>query len=400
MILLVLCGFLSFLPGLQLSDDKVKYTRIATPDNFGDLSSLKSADFTRLDRWLANQVTQNVYPSLSVAIATPKEILHASAFGWADRSNKRKATPKTLYQQASVSKLFTATLATILHQRGVVNLDRRVVEILPAEVTFTRTPEKASAITLRHLATHSSGLQRSVDLPVQSSDNSYADFDRSLFYRCIGDSQLIFEPGTNRKYSNLGFGLLAHCLELSARLPFDHLLRKYVLKPAGLNSTFLLDQKNTQQIARLAARYDSNGRDRGKLTIRKRLVGSGGLVATPTDVARLGSFILRGRAGKESSIPSDSPLARSVSYELKEKGPRVSFGWDSGGTRIKKMEKLEFPKKNGGRSGVSTYVLISPPEVPKPFAVAVSINLDVDSRKGTTAGGIARAIMKGLLGGD
>ena len=93
----------------------IKYTATASPADFGDLSKLRPEDFARLDRWLEGQVEDGAYPSISVSISTDEGVAHSAAFGWADRANNRRATTETLYQQASITKLFTATLATILH---------------------------------------------------------------------------------------------------------------------------------------------------------------------------------------------------------------------------------------------------------------------------------------------
>ena len=277
-----------------------------------------------------------------------------------------------------------------------MDLDQQVAALLPEGVQFTRTPKDAAAITLRHLATHSSGLQRGLDHPVQKSNNSYTDFDRSMFYKALPRAELTFRPGSDSAYSNLGYGLLAHCLELLTGRSFNDLIKEFIFVPEELLDTFVLDQGNADQLTRLASRYADSGRDRGRLEITERLVGSGGLVSTPSDVARLGAFLLRARAGKEPLVPADSPLARAVSYRNEPDGVVVSFGWDRGGTRIPNTEDVQFPKKNGGRAGASAYLLLSAAGEGD-FAVAVSLNLDVDSDEGTTAGGIAREIMRGLL---
>lgn len=372
------------------------YRANTSPPSFNDLSGRTDADFSRLDTWLQEQVDNGVYPSVSIAIADDEGVVHAAAFGWADRSNTRRATTQTLYQVASVTKVYTATLAAMLHENGVIDLDMPVASYLPGHVQLTTEPERAAVMTLRHLALHSSGLTRSPDSPVQTGDGTYRAFDPEKLYRNLAQTRLKFDPGADESYSNLGYGLLAHCMARHTGKPYADLLAEYLLNPLALEDTAALDQEDAKQQSRSARRYDPRtGRDLGPAPLARRLVGSGGLVSTPSDVARFGAFYLRAQAGGEPRLSAEAAIAMTTPQRAPS-GRRVRFGWDQG-DRLTGAGNVEFPSKSGGRAGVGAYLLLSPEPWPS-FAVAVALNADVD--EGMTKDELAKLIMSRLLGLD
>ncbi len=126
-----------------------------------DVSAFGDDDISHIDAWLQRMLNDR-YPSLSVAIVRDGEIVYQGAFGFEDIKAGRQATLQTQYHVASVTKAFTASLAVILHERGVVDLDQPVRKYLPDDVSISTTPELGATITLRQLASHTSGLPRGV----------------------------------------------------------------------------------------------------------------------------------------------------------------------------------------------------------------------------------------------
>ena len=116
-----------------------------------------------------------------------------------------------------MTKVFTTTLAVILHERGIVDLDQRVVDHLPEGVSISAEPERGARITLRQLASYTSGLPRGVPGAVQSVEGRY-QLEPKRLYKHLADVELVFDPGTDELYSNLGMGLLGHVLERAVRI--------------------------------------------------------------------------------------------------------------------------------------------------------------------------------------
>src|SRR5919108_3192535 len=149
---LVIAGGLGFAAYFAISQfNRLRIEPHRTP-GFDDISAFGDGDISRVDAWLQEQVALARYPSLSVAIVRDDKIVYLRAFGFEDTKARRKATPKTSYNAASVTKAFTASLAVMLHDRGVVDLDQPVIKYLPKDVSISTRPEVGATITLRQLA--------------------------------------------------------------------------------------------------------------------------------------------------------------------------------------------------------------------------------------------------------
>lgn len=207
-------------------------TVLLSPPPFADLDR----PVEEIQAWLDRERERAGYPAVSVAVVKGGRIVLLLSSGHADLGTKRPATPHTPFHVASVSKVFTSTLAARLAERGVVDLDTPVLRYLPRGVRLGKKGSDGARITLRHLASHTSGLPRGISGPVQKVEGRYA-LDPRLLYRELAGVELLFTPGTDEKYSNLGTGLLAHALERAARQPLEKLLEKEVLGPLELSKT-------------------------------------------------------------------------------------------------------------------------------------------------------------------
>ena len=189
---------------------------------------------------------------------------------------------QTQYNVASVTKVFTASLAVILHEQGVVDLDQPVVKHLPDNVSISTTPELGATITLRQLASHTSGLPRGVPGRVQSVEGWY-ELEPQRLYDHLATVKLASDPGTEELYSNLGFGLLGHALELAANKPFDRLVQEMICDPLEMGQTAIQADDKLHP----ATGYDGSGWHFEKThSFQERLAASGGLVTSVEDLAK------------------------------------------------------------------------------------------------------------------
>ena len=184
----------------------------------------------------------------------------------------------------------------------MVDLDQPVVKYLPEGVSISTTPEVGATITLRQLASGTSGLPRAVPGQVQSIEGWYQLEPQRLYDHLANvklhhhdpmvDVKLRFNPDTSDGYSNLGFGLLGHALERAAGKPFDRLLQEFVCDPLELQRTAIqVDDK-----LRPATGYDwqpdpdaETSRHTGaeiRHSFKERLATSDGLVTTVEDLAK------------------------------------------------------------------------------------------------------------------
>ena len=105
-----------------------------------------------IDDYLAAQMRRNHIPALSVVVVRDGVEVKIRSHGTANLEWESPATPDTVFQLASVTKIFTATALMRLVERGVLALDA------PLSKYLADTPQAWQRITVRHLATHTSGL--------------------------------------------------------------------------------------------------------------------------------------------------------------------------------------------------------------------------------------------------
>ncbi|NJD20392.1 MAG: hypothetical protein FIA95_14070 [Gemmatimonadetes bacterium] len=135
-------------------------------------------------------------------------------------------TTETVFDLASVTKVMATTFAVmLLADRGALDVDAPVWRYLPD----FRGGGK-DAVTLRHLLTHTSGLQQWVPTYYHASDADGA-------YAYVRDLPLGWAVGEGRHYSDLGFMTLGRVVERVAGKPLDAFLRDELYGPLGLHDT-------------------------------------------------------------------------------------------------------------------------------------------------------------------
>jgi|GEM_PF-200555 len=321
--------------------------RLSEPQ-FRDVSAFAADDVTRVDAWLRAQVDLAKYPSLVTAIVRDGKIVYGRAFGFENVAEGKVATLQTQYHVASVTKAFTASLAAILHEQGVVDLDQPVVKYLPNDVAISSTPELGATITLRQLASHTSGLPRRVPGRVQSVEGWY-ELEPKRLYKHLARVKLDSDPGTKELYSNLAFGLLGHALERAAGKPLDQLLQELIRNPLELKRTALQVNDKLQP----ATGYDDSGWNFERThSFRERLVASGGLVTSAEDLAKFLAAQMEPGVFSPELLKELHARTRLSHGELTTTALGWSLGWNTFvGPTV---------KKNGGRSNCSAWIGFSP----------------------------------------
>ena len=97
--------------------------------------------------------------SITYAVCKGGKVVHTRSFGWADKHDNVPASAETIYRMGSIGKTFTAVACLRLVEEGVVSLDDLVESWVP-EVKRLRNYEDHAPLTIRHILTHTTGLQR------------------------------------------------------------------------------------------------------------------------------------------------------------------------------------------------------------------------------------------------
>ena len=190
--------------------------------------------FKTLDSLLQNEVNGDKIPGAVIQVKKGKQILFQRAYGLSQKYNAQHqlllnpepTSLEHLYDLASLTKVVgTTTAIMLLVDQKQIGLDDAVGKYIPA----FDTPEK-SKITIRHLLSHSAGLQEWYPLYYRASNKQET-------YRLIGELPLAFPVGKQRRYSDLGFVLLGQIIEQVSKMPLDQFLDQQVFKPLGMLHT-------------------------------------------------------------------------------------------------------------------------------------------------------------------
>jgi len=153
-------------------------------------------------------------------------------YGFADEATKRPVTSETLFNLASVRKLFEATLVALGTVRGELSLDDPVSKYLPE-----LHGDYIKRVTIGELATHTSGLLLPTDHPPWPTES----FTLQQFLDSLNTwtPQSGEEPGKQRVYTHAGYVLLQLVLERRYGRPIGELIEGRILKPLGMKQTII-----------------------------------------------------------------------------------------------------------------------------------------------------------------
>ncbi|MFI1197984.1 serine hydrolase domain-containing protein [Streptomyces sp. NPDC020883] len=209
--------------------------------------------------------------------------------------------PALRYELGSLSKTFTMLLLADLVVDGTLSLDDPLTARLPR--LPLRHP-RSGRITLRHLATHTSGLPRvPTDMLfgalVRPYENSYAGYDTERLLATFARTRPRHRPGTRWHYSNFGPALLGTAIGHTTGTDYADLLTARVLKPLGLTGTTLAPGTTGTD----AIGHRTNGITPVRSTDMGAFAPSGAVRATPDDLLTYLEAHL---------FPDDAPLAEAL----------------------------------------------------------------------------------------
>ena len=292
----------------------------------------------------------NKVPSISVAIARGDSILWEESFGYADKERGIRATPRTMYSLASISKPITATALMVLVERGKVVLDQPANRYLgPAKLRAFEG--LADSATVRRLLTHTAGLPLHYQFfyaggaAAHSMDTAIARY-----------GVLVYPPGEMYFYSNLGYGMLDHIIARTSGMSYPEFLRREVLEPLGLPDMTVSDGSDLGD--RAAIRYDNDGKPIPPYTFDH--VGASGVYASAHDLVRFGQWHLGvSLPGAKDVLTRETRARMQVSdASAGEEGVARGWGWGIAEDDL----GLRRVAHGGGMPGVSTVLALYPAE--------------------------------------
>jgi serine-type D-Ala-D-Ala carboxypeptidase len=291
--------------------------------------------FAGVFRVLDDAIAARAFPGCAFGVLAGGSVVlqdARGAFTYEERSPAVAAD--TVYDLASVTKVVATTaVAMLLYQRGLLNLDALLGDLMPGFVTGRSPEEGARRVKLRHLLAHSSGLP------------GYVEFFRTvttpsaLFRACL-QLPLESEPGSRAEYSDPGYILLGKALELNMREHLPAWLDREVYRPLGMTSTGFAPAPATR--SQIPPTEEDNAfrhrRLQGEVQdenawLLKGVAGHAGLFSNVPDLLRFASEIIN---SIRETVPTGdrANLFRADTVELfaerqEPEGSSRALGWDT-----------------------------------------------------------------------
>ncbi|HAK96756.1 MAG TPA: hypothetical protein DCM87_17635 [Planctomycetes bacterium] len=187
----------------------------------------------KLRATIAAEMARLGVPGVSAALVRGGAIAWSGAFGKADAASGAPVDEATLFPAASCSKPVAAFAALRLAERGGLDLDAPIEDVLKS----WKPPPRPffGSVTVRLILAHRAGLSIH-GVPGYDRDDPNA---RSCREELAHTLEFLEEPGTRFRYSGGGFMILQVLLEDATGKAFNALMEEDVLRPLGMQaSTF------------------------------------------------------------------------------------------------------------------------------------------------------------------
>lgn len=249
-------------------------------------------------------------------------------FGYGKLKLKGERSPDgdTVFEIGSLTKLFTALMLADMARAGEIKLDDPLRLYLPEKVAVPKHGDKE--ITLRHLATHTSGLSDQLPLAAHlllhpdDAENPYAHFGEKEIYRALGVLELDRDPGSNFEYSNIGMGLLGNALVRKAKAKnYEELVVRRVCEPLGLADTRVT--LSDRQKARLAPGHDEENEPTSGWDFAS-IEGCGALRSTANDLL---TFLEAQTGRRKTALLPAMEECQKLHFKDPKSGRHVGLGW-------------------------------------------------------------------------
>jgi len=219
------------------------FTTLAGVLLFGAAGAQNEAP-AELDRFIEQRMSEAGIAGLATAIIVDKKVVWTKGYGFADRARGVPFTPDTVMNIGSISKTITGAALMRAVQEGKLSLDEDINTYLPFKVVNPHDP--SARITLRHLATHTSGITDRWEVLEKTyrygdAPEPFDDFVRSYFVPGEAgysrDNFLNVKPGAHREYSNVGADLAGYIVELAVGEQLNSYTKRHFFTPLRMENT-------------------------------------------------------------------------------------------------------------------------------------------------------------------
>ncbi len=242
-------------------------------------------------------MSQLFVPSLTLTLMKGDKIVREEAYGFRDLEKGLRATPDTIYEIASITKVFTATAIMQLVEEGKISLEDPAEKYLPIELKV-----KGEPVRIWHLLSHTSGIPALGYAEAQISSYMgqspdwlpYSEPIQVLRWLEEGSKRwAIAAPGEKFFYLNEGFVALGYIIEKVSGISYFEYIKKNIIEPLKLERT-KPSYYDAMDDPLLAKPYDNTKRPPKLSRIPGTIYADGGMYSSSPDLAKFMQALARG----------------------------------------------------------------------------------------------------------
>jgi len=284
---------------------------------------------------------------------------YAKGYGRVSLDDEAAPDMDTVYEIASLSKTFTGVLLGELVARGEIVLNDTLDQFVPEGNRVPRY-RRGETVTLRQLATHSSGLPRLPtdfwEIAAPEPENPYKFYTSDKIEQFLDTYRLTVAPDSRYEYSNLGGSVLGYAMGQKTGKTYEELVQERICQPLGMANTAV--ELTEAMREKLAPPYDAKKQPAHNWDL-PGFAGGGGLRSSMRDMLAFAQAV----AGVFDAFPelADKPehplvvgmkTASTQHYEDTASRVRMGLGWHLNGNGDL--------THNGQTGGYHSYIIVSP----------------------------------------
>ncbi|MFC4076796.1 serine hydrolase [Salinithrix halophila] len=286
-----------------------------------------------MDSFMEQEIQKGITPGAVVLIARRGAVVKVKAYGNAALYSDDQKTPletpvpmrkDTIFDLASISKVFTSTAAMKLYEEGKFNLDDPVAKYIPE---FAQNGK--DKVTIRQLMTHTSGFEPWI--PLWEMGNSREERMQIVFAHPLKD-----QPGSTYTYSDLNMVTLGALVEKLSGKGLDTYIKEAITGPLGMKDTMYNPPSSLRP--RIAATEYQSSPDRGMVwgSVHDEnawslggVAGHAGVFSTARDLAIFAHTMLNGgKYGKTRVLKPETVKLMEVNQNQAFPGHDHGLGWE------------------------------------------------------------------------
>ncbi len=283
-------------------------------------------------------------PGAALLVLRNDSVLIKKSYGLADVEKNVPVTAATNFRLASITKQFTAMAVLLLEERERLSLEDKILKFFPD------FPLYGKEITVRHLLNHTSGL---VDYEALVPDSQTVQLlDADCLQLMFSVDSLYFAPGTQYRYSNTGYALLALIVEKISGERFADFVQKNIFSAVGMNTSVAFENGRSTVAQRAFGHSWIDGKwVRTDQSNTSAVLGDGGIYSNVEEIALWISALWNYRMLPEAS------QHRSWADGVLNDGSSIDYGM---GWHKETYRGIRHPHHGGSTRGFRNHILVFP----------------------------------------